>query len=225
MDFPRLLLVTWSQNYLPHGWPWWAAALMASLPVLVLFYLLGVRKRPAAEAAGAGALTAILVAILFAGMPTRLALSSFAFGVAYGLLPIGWVVFAAILLYQIAVDSGQFEIMKSSIGRLTSDRRLQALMIAFSFGAIIEGAAGFGTPVAISAALLVGLGFQPFRAAVLCLLANTAPVAWGSIGIPLVTLANVSRLPLQDLSAMNARILPLVSVIVPLWLVRVMVGW
>jgi lactate permease len=135
------------------------------------------------------------------------------------------VVFSAIFLYQISLDSGQFAIMKASVGNLTADRRLQALLIAFAFGAIIEGAAGFGTPVAISAALMVGLGFNPFYASVLCLIANTAPVAWGSIGTPLVMLANVSGLPINDLSAMNARILPIMSLIVPLWIVRTMVSW
>src|SRR5206468_5637782 len=153
--------------------------------------------------------SAILVAILFIGMPWKMALTSFLLGAANGLLPIGWIVFSAMFLYQIAVDTGKFEIMKASIAGLTADRRLQALLIAFSFGAIMEGAAGFGTPVAISAALLVGLGFRAFPAAVLCLIANTAPVAWGSIGTPLLMLERVTKLPLNDLSAMNARILPI----------------
>ncbi len=218
-------MTTWTQVYQPHGCSWWLAAIVAALPIAVLFYGLGVRKTSAPRAAAAGAATAILTATLFVGMPWSLALSSFAFGAAYGLLPIGWVVFAAVFLYQVAVDTGQFEVMKASIGRLTPDRRLQVLLIAFSFGAIIEGAAGFGTPVAISAALLVGLGFRPFSAAVLCLIANTAPVAWGSVGTPLITLAAVSGLPIADLSAMNARILPITSVIVPIWLVRSMVPW
>jgi len=218
-------MTTWTQDYQPHGSPWWLAALVAALPVAVLFYCLGVRKTSAPRAAAAGAATAILAATLFAGMPWSLALSSFVFGAAYGLLPIGWVVFAAVFLYQIAVDTGQFDAMKASIGRLTADRRLQVLLIAFSFGAIIEGAAGFGTPVAISAALLVGLGFRPFSAAVLCLIANTAPVAWGSVGTPLVALQAVTGLPIADLSAMNARILPITSVIVPIWLIRSMVPW
>jgi lactate permease len=215
----------WTQVYEPHGWPWWAAALVAALPVATLFYFLAVRKSSAPRAAFAGALTAVLVAILFTGMPAGMALSAFALGAAFGLFPICWVVFAALFLYQIAVDTGQFAVMKSSIARLTADRRLQVLLIAFAFGAVIEGAAGFGTPVAISAALLVGLGFRPFLAAVLCLIANTAPVAWGSVGTPLITLATVSGLPLNDLSAMNARILPITSVIVPIWLVRAMVPW
>ncbi|HLY10616.1 MAG TPA: L-lactate permease, partial [Planctomycetota bacterium] len=181
------------------------------------------QSAPRAAAIGAG--SALLVATLFVGMPWSLAILSFFLGAANGLLPIGWIVFSAMFLYQIAVDTGKFEIMKASIARLTADRRLQAVMIAFSFGAIMEGAAGFGTPVAISAALLVGLGFRPFPAAVLCLIANTAPVAWGSIGIPIRVLAQVSGLPLNDLSAMNGRILPFMSVLVPLWLVRTMVPW
>jgi len=217
--------LAWTQDYTPHGLPWWACAAMAALPVVVLFWALAVQRLPAPVAAAAGAVTAILVAVYFVGMPFPMAAAAFAYGAAVGLLPIGWIVFAAMFLYQIAVDTGQFEVMKASIGRLTADRRLQVLLIAFSFGAILEGAAGFGTPVAICAALLVGLGFRPFPAAVLCLIANTAPVAWGSIGTPLLMLAKVSDLPIADLSAMNARILPITSVVVPLWLVRTMVPW
>ncbi len=217
-------MTPWPQVYAPLG-HWFLSALAAMVPVLLLFYLLAVRRTSAPVAAAGGAIAAILVAIFVCGMPVPLATMAFLDGAAYGLFPIGWVVFAAIFLYQISLDSGQFAIMKSSIGTLTTDRRLQAIIIAFSFGAIIEGAAGFGTPVAISAALMVGLGFQPFYAAALCLIANTAPVAWGSIGTPLVMLANTSGLPLADLSAMNARILPLTSIIIPLWLVRAMVGW
>lgn len=215
----------WQQVYEPHGWPWWASAAVSALPVLVLFCALTTLRLSAPRAAFLGAGTAILVAILFVGMPPSMALAAFGNGVAFGLLPIGWVVFAAVFLYQIAVDTGQFEVMRLSIGRLSADRRLQVLLIAFSFGAVLEGAAGFGTPVAICAALLVGLGFRPFTAAVLCLIANTAPVAWGSVGTPLVALARVTGLPIEDLSAMNARILPITSLIVPLWLVRTMVPW
>ncbi|MFN3484848.1 MAG: L-lactate permease, partial [Planctomycetota bacterium] len=193
--------------------------------VAALLLALTAFRQSAPRAAAIGAAAAILVATLFVGMPWDLAAASFAFGAAYGLLPIGWIVFSAMLLYQIAVDTGKFEVMKASIAGLTADRRLQALLIAFSFGAILEGAAGFGTPVAISAALLVGLGFRPFQAAVLCLIANTAPVAWGSIGTPIRMLAAVTGLPIEDLSAMNGRILPFLSVLVPLWLVWTMVGW
>src|SRR5579862_3249379 len=215
----------WQQVYQPHGWHWLPSALMAGLPVLLLLLSLTAFHQSAPRAAAIGAASAILVATLFVGMPWGMALQAFFLGAANGLLPIGWIVFSAMFLYQIAVDTGKFEIMKASIARLTADRRLQAVMIAFSFGAIMEGAAGFGTPVAISAALLVGLGFRPFPAAVLCLIANTAPVAWGSIGIPIRVLAQVSGLPLNDLSAMNGRILPFMSVLVPLWLVRTMVPW
>src|SRR5881394_5057 len=215
----------WKQVYEPHGWHWLPSAIVAALPVILLLLSLTAFKQSAPRAAAIGAASAILVATLFVGMPWGMALRSFALGGANGIVPIGWIVFSAMLLYQIAVDTGKFEIMKASIARLTADRRLQALMIAFSFGAIMEGAAGFGTPVAISAALLVGLGFRPFPAAVLCLIANTAPVAWGSIGTPIRVLAQVSGLPLNDLSAMNGRILPIMSVIVPLWLVRAMVPW
>jgi lactate permease len=215
---------TWAQVYAPLG-HWLVSALVAVVPIVVLFYLLAFRRWSAPASAFAGAIAAIVIAVVVVGMPVPLALMSFVYGSAFGLLPIGYVVFAAIFLYQISLDSGQFSVMKASLGNLTSDRRLQALLIAFSFGAIIEGAAGFGTPVAISAALMVGLGFKPFYAAALCLIANTAPVAWGAVGTPLVTLASVSGLPLADLSAMNARILPITSLIVPFWLVRTMVGW
>src|SRR5262245_5391401 len=215
----------WNQVYEPHGWHWLASALVASIPVIALLLALTAFKQSAPRAAAIGAVAAILVATLFVGMPWGMAIQSFLLGAANGLLPIGWIVFSAMFLYQIAVDTGKFEIMKASIAGLTADRRLQALMIAFSFGAIMEGAAGFGTPVAISAALLVGLGFRPFPAAGLCPIANTAPVAWGSIGIPIRVLAQVSGLPINDLSAMNGRILPFMSVIVPFWLVRAMVGW
>ena len=214
----------WPQVYNPLG-HWFVSAMAAAIPVLVLFYLLAVKRTSAPAAAFGGAVAAILIAVFMCGMPVDLAMMSFVYGAAFGLLPIGYVVFAAILVYQISLDSGQFAIMKSSIGNLTADRRLQALLIAFAFGAIIEGAAGFGTPVAISAALMVGLGFQPFYAAALCLIANTAPVAWGAVGTPIVTLAAVTELPLADLSAMNARILPIISLIVPLWLIRTMVPW
>jgi len=216
---------SWSQVYQPHGWHWLPSALMAGIPVVLLLLALTAFHQSAPRAAAIGAFSALLVATLFVGMPWGMAVQSFFLGAANGLLPIGWIVFCAMFLYQIAVDTGKFEVMKASVAGLTADRRLQALMIAFSFGAILEGAAGFGTPVAISAALLVGLGFRPFPAAVLCLIANTAPVAWGGIGIPVRVLAQVSGLPLNDISAMNGRILPFMSVIVPLWLVRTMVPW
>src|ERR1700747_2276097 len=165
------------------------------------------------------------VAVLFFKMPVSLAAMSFGYGVAFGLLKIAWIVLAAVYLYDIAVDTGQFEIMKQSVAAITQDRRLQLLMVAFCFGAFIEGAAGFGAPVAIAGAFMIGLGFEPFHAAALNLIANTAPVAWGAIGTPVHTLAGGSALPESDLNAMIGRILPIMSVIVPFWLVRAMVSW
>ena len=147
------------------------------------------------------------------------------YGAAYGIFPIAWIVFASIMLYRLAVDTGKFEIIKDSVGGLTDDRRLQAMFIAFSFGAFIEGAAGFGAPVAVSGAMLAGLGFNPFYAAGICLLANTAPVAFGSIGIPVITLANVTGLPVLPLSAMVGPLCAMISVIIPGYLMVVMAGW
>src|SRR5436305_7563670 len=158
-------------------------------------------------------------------MPLTLAAMSFAYGVAFGLLKIAWIVLAAVYLYDISVETGQFEIMKESVAGITPDRRLQVLLVAFCFGALIEGAAGFGAPVAIAGAFMIGLGFRPFHAAALNLIANTAPVAWGAIGTPVHTLASVTGLPESDLNAMIGRILPFASVLVPFWLVRTMVGW
>src|SRR5215468_387964 len=146
-------------------------------------------------------------------------------GAAFGLLPIGWIVLAAIFLYSLTVETGQFEIVKHSVAALSDDRRIQALLIAFSFGAFVEGAAGFGTPVAISAALMMGAGFRPLYAAGLALLANTAPVAFGALGTPILTLAKVTELDTLRLSAMAGRQLPIFSLIVPVWLVWVMSGW
>jgi L-lactate transport len=176
-------------------------------------------------AAAAGLLTAILVAAITYQMPADRIVGAITYGAAFGLFPIGWVVFSAILLYNITVETGQFDIVKNSIGHLTSDRRIQALLIAFAFGAFIEGAAGFGTPVAVAAAMLAGLGFSPFYAAGICLLANTAPVAFGSIGIPLTTLAGVTGLPLARLSAGVGRICSPVSLFIPAYLILVMGGW
>jgi L-lactate permease len=173
----------------------------------------------------AGLATAAVVAVAVYGMPVSLAGSAVAYGAAQGLFPIGWVVFAAILLYNITVATGQFDVVRASVGNLTFDRRLQALLIAFAFGAFIEGAAGFGTPVAVAAAMLTGLGFKPFRAATICLLANTAPVAFGSIGTPLIMLSTVTGLPLLQLSRDVGRICAPVSLFIPAYLVLVMGGW
>jgi len=214
----------WTQIYDPFG-HWWLSTLVAGLPIIVLFSLLAGFKVKPHWCAIAGALTAMAVAILFFKMPLTLAAISFGYGVAFGLLKIAWIVLAAVYLYDISVETGQFEIMKESIAGITADCRLQVLLVAFCFGAFIEGAAGFGAPVAIAGAFMIGLGFRPFHAAALNLIANTAPVAWGAIGTPVHTLAAVTALPESDLNAMIGRILPFTAVIVPFWLVRTMVGW
>lgn len=214
----------WQHNYEPVGGSLGLSAVVAAIPIFVLFYMLGIRRTPAWQAAVAGLGSAFAVALVGYGMPAQLALISAAYGAAFGLFPIAWIVFTSILLYRLAVDTGKFEIIKDSVGGLTNDRRLQALFIAFSFGAFIEGAAGFGAPVAVSGAMLAGLGFSPFYAAGICLLANTAPVAFGSIGIPVTTLANVTGLPVLPLSAMVGRLCAIVSLIIPGYLVVVMSG-
>ncbi|HTG30885.1 MAG TPA: L-lactate permease [Methylomirabilota bacterium] len=216
--------MTWTQVYDPFG-HWWLSTLVAAIPILVLLTLLaGFRVRPHL-CAMAGAAAAIIIAIVAFGMPPRLAVISFLYGGAFGFLKIVWIVIAAVFLYDISVDTGQFEIMKQSIAAITPDRRLQVLLVAFAFGAFLEGAAGFGAPVAIAGAFMIGLGFRPFQAAVLNLIANTAPVAWGAIGTPVHTLAAVTTLPESDLSAMVGRILPWTALIVPFWLVRTFVSW
>ena len=215
----------WQHNYTPVGDSIALSALCAAFPVFVLLLLIGVLRKPAWIAALSGLAAAIAVAIVEFGMPFGHVLSSMGYGAAFGLFPIGWVVFTAILLYNVTVEMGKFEIVKKSVGNLTEDRRLQALLIAFAFGAFIEGAAGFGTPVAVAAAMMVGLGFSPFYAAAICLLANTAPVAFGSIGTPLTTLAGITSLPLDRLSAGVGRICAPVSLIVPAYLIMVMGGW
>jgi lactate permease len=214
----------WAQVYDPLG-HWWLSTLVAALPIIVLFSLLaGLRVKPH-WCAIAGAGTAVAVAIIFFRMPPMLAALSFGYGVAFGVLKIAWIVLAAVYLYDISVETGQFEIMKESVAGITADRRLQVLLVAFCFGAFIEGAAGFGAPVAIAGAFMIGLGFKPFHAAALNLIANTAPVAWGAIGTPVHTLAAVTALPESDLNAMIGRILPFTALIVPFWLVKTMVSW
>jgi lactate permease len=217
-------LPTWTQVYDPFG-HWWLSALVAALPIIVLFTLMaGLRVKPH-WAALSGAITAVLVAYFAFQMPFSLAGSSFLYGVATGLMNIIWIVVAAVYLYDISVSTGDFEIMKASVGGITSDRRLQLLLVAFCFGAFIEGCAGFGSPVAIAGAFMIGLGFKPFHSAALNLIANTAPVAWGAIGTPVHMLYQVTGLPEPDMNAMIGRILPITAIIVPFWLVRAMVSW
>ena len=214
----------WQHNYEPVGGSLALSTPIAAIPLVVLFLMLGVWRKPAWQSALAALVSGLAVALIVYGMPVQLALISTAYGAAFGVFPIAWIVFASIMLYRLAVDTGKFEIIKDSVGNLTDDRRLQAIFIAFSFGAFIEGAAGFGAPVAISGAMLAGLGFNPFFAAGICLLANTAPVAFGSIGIPVTTLANVTGLPVLALSAMVGRMCAMVSVIIPAYLIVVMAG-
>src|SRR5438552_3486437 len=215
--------MTWTQVYNPLG-NLILSALVAALPVVILLVLLAFLHVKAHIAAIAGLATSILVAILVYGMPTSLAVAAALDGAAFGLFPIGWIVLCAIFVYDITVSTGKFEIVKETIAGLANDRRIQALLIAFSFGAFIEGAAGFGTPVAISAAMLIGLGFKPLEAAGIALIGNTAPVAYGALGTPIIALARVTGLPLDQLSAMVGRQLPFFSVIVPFWLVWAMAG-
>ena len=201
------------------------SAVVAALPIVFLLWALVVRR---IKGYVAGLLTVSLtvaIAIVIYGMPPHLALLAALHGALYGLFPIGWVVLAAVILYQVTVRTGQFDVIKQSIAALTEDRRMQMLLIGFSFGAFLEGCAGFGAPVAISAGMLVGLGFDPKYAAGLCLVANTAPVAFGSIGIPLITASQVTGLDLHALSQMVGRQLPLLSLIVPFYLVALMAGW
>jgi lactate permease len=214
----------WSQVYAPLG-SIGASALVAAIPVVVLMALLALWHVRAHIAAGVALLAAGLISVLVYGMPATLAVAAAGYGAAFGLLPIGWLVVNAIFIYQLSVETGQFVVLQQQIAGISRDRRIQALMIAFAFGAFIEGAAGFGAPVAISGGLLIGLGFKPLEAAKLALIGNTAPVAFGSLGIPLVTMAPLTGLDLLQLSAMVGRQLPIFSLIVPFWLVAAQVGW
>jgi len=223
----------YQQSYNPLGNAF-LSTLVAAIPILVLLYFIALHRHrdsqgnvhlgiSAPYAAFFGVIAAFLVSCLVFNMPVTSAVSAFALGTLSGFLGIIWIVLAAMFLYAMSVASGKFEIVKESIVHISFDRRLQCVLIAFSFGAIIEGTSGFGTPVAIAGAVMVGLGFKPFQSAVLNLLANTAPVAWGAIGTPIVTLAAVSGLDQVTLSAMAGRQLPFVSVLVPFWLVAAFV--
>jgi lactate permease len=214
----------WTQNYNPTGLEW-LSTLIAAAPVVVLLGALGILNWSAPKAAAAGLVTALAVAIGAYGMPWPSALAAAGYGALFGMFPIGWIVLAAVFLYVLTVEAGEFDKVKASVAALSADQRIQALLIAFSFGAFIEGAAGFGTPVAISAALLIGTGFPPLYAAGLALIANTAPVAFGALGTPIITLAKVTGLPEAQLSAMAGRQLPLFSLIIPGWMVWAMAGW
>jgi lactate permease len=215
--------MTWIQSVDPLHQPV-LSALVAIVPVVVIFWALIIKKMKGYKASLLATIVAILIAIFIYRMPPKLALLSTAHGILYGLFPICWIVITVIYLFNITVKSGQFEIIKHSMASITSDRRLQALLIAFSFGAFLEGTAGFGTPVAITAAMLAGLGFNPFYAAGICLIANTAPVAFGAIGIPITVASQVSGIPEMPISQMVGRTLPVLSLILPFYLVILMSG-
>ena len=214
----------WQQNSIPLRGSLGLSALVAALPIFVVLFLLGVKRTPAWVAALVGLGVAAVVALFAYGMPFGTMVAAMSYGAAFGLFPIAWIVIWAIALYRLTLETGNFEILKDSIGGLTQDRRLQALLIAFAFGAFLEGAAGFGAPIAVAAAMLTGLGFPRFYAAALCLLANTAPVAFGSIGIPIITLAGVTGLPVRGLSSWVGRICAPVAMIIPAYLMLVMGG-
>jgi lactate permease len=229
--------MVWTQNYDPFNNAL-HSTLLAALPIVLLLGLLATGRVSAAASALVGLLAAMAAAIFVFTPPEaqasdgpgvlgwgRTVAAAAGYGAAFGLFPIGWIVLSAIFLYSLTVETGRFEIVKQSVLSLSADRRIQALLIAFSFGAFVEGAAGFGTPVAISAALLLGAGFRPIHAAGLSLLANTSPVAFGALGTPILTLGEVTRLDVVSLSAMTGRQLPFFSLLVPAWLVWVMAGW
>jgi lactate permease len=201
------------------------STLIAALPVVTLFWLLVPRRWLAPKAAAVAALVAVVLAVLVYRMPAGMAVLAFADGAAFGLLPVGWTIFNAMLLYNVTVETGHFNTVRRSVAGLSGDARIQAILIGFAFGAFLEGAAGGGTPVAICGAIMVGLGFDPFLAAVLCLIANTSPVAYGGLGTPLITLSGVTDLPTETLSIMAGHQLPLLSMIVPLYMVKCMCSW
>lgn len=214
----------WPQNYDPTG-HWWLSALIAALPVVVLLGTLALLHMKAHYSALLGLATSLICAIWIFGMPASIAGKTAVLGAAYGLLPIGWIILNVIFLYQLTCEAGLFKVLQESLTGITQDRRLQLLLIAFSFGAFFEGAAGFGTPVAVTAAVLIGLGFKPLEASGLSLIANTAPVAYGALGTPLIALQGVTGLDLLSLSAQAGRILPFFSVLVPFWLIWAFAGF
>jgi lactate permease len=218
------LSAPWAQGYDPIG-HWWLSTLIAALPVVVLLGSLALGHVKAHYAALAGLATALLVAVLGFHMPARLAGATAVYGAGYGLFPIGWIVLNVIFMYQLTVESGRFNVLQHSMTGITQDRRLQLLLIAFCFGAFFEGAAGFGTPVAVTAAILIGLGFRPLQASGLSLIANTAPVAFGALGTPIIALAKVTGFSEVTLGAMAGRILTPFCILVPFWLIVAFVGW
>ncbi|PYT17567.1 MAG: L-lactate permease [Acidobacteria bacterium] len=211
----------WLQNFDPLG-NRWLSTLAAAIPVCTLFFFLAVRRAPAWRAAVYAFLAAVAVALAVFRMPPVMVAGAVADGLVFGWFRIAWIVVAAVFVYDLSVESGQFAIVKQSIGDISEDRRLQVLLIAFAFGALLEGAGGGGAPVAVTGAMMIGLGFPPFQTALLCLIANSAPVAYGGLGNPVRTLVAVTGLPEPDFSAMIGRILPLTTLVLPFWLLRVL---
>ncbi|EFB1500108.1 glycolate permease GlcA [Escherichia albertii] len=217
-------MVTWTQMYMPMG-GLGLSALVALIPIIFFFVALAVLRLKGHVAGAITLILSILIAIFAFKMPIDMAFAAAGYGFIYGLWPIAWIIVAAVFLYKLTVASGQFDIIRSSVISITDDQRLQVLLIGFSFGALLEGAAGFGAPVAITGALLVGLGFKPLYAAGLCLIANTAPVAFGALGVPILVAGQVTGIDPFHIGAMAGRQLPLLSVLVPFWLVAMMDGW
>ena len=216
--------MVWTQVYDPLN-SIVLSTICAAIPVIVMLGGLAFLRLSAHVAAIAGLVSSLLVAVVIYGMPAPMAGMAAVNGGLFGLLPIGWIVLNIIFLYQLTKDKGYFQILQDSLANITNDRRLQLLLIAFAFGAFFEGAAGFGTPVAVTGALLIGLGFSPLAASGLSLIANTAPVAFGALGSPVIALAAVTGLDLLQLSSMIGRQLPLFSLIVPIWLIWAFAGW
>lgn len=214
----------WPQDYYIWGQGLTISALVAALPTILLLYLLGIKRKPAWLAGLWGLGTTLAVALFAYRMPLSLTASSAAYGAAFGLFPISWIVFWAIVLYNLTVATGKFTIIKDSVGSLTPDLRIQSIIIAFGFGAFMEGTSGFGTPVAVAGAMMVGLGFSPYYAAALCLLANTAPVAFGAIGVPIITLAGITGLPVDKLSGAVGVLCSPIAVILPAYMIVIMGG-
>jgi len=216
---------TWTQVYSPIADNLWLSTAVALIPIIFFFVALAVLRMKGYLAAIITVTLAVLVAVLAYKMPVSMALAATGYGFLYGLWPISWIIVAAVFLYKLTVKTGQFEVIRSSVLSITADQRLMVVLVGFSFGAFLEGAAGFGAPVAITAALLVGLGFNPLYAAGLCLIANTAPVAFGALGIPIKVAGDTTQIDPFLIGQMAGRQLPLLSLFVPFWLVFIMDGW
>lgn len=214
----------WAQGYDPLG-PWWLSSLLAALPIVVLLGAMAILRVKAHVAACSGLLTALAVAMMVFHMPVRLALTAATYGAGYGLFPICWIILPVIFLYDLTVKTGTFLTLQESLTTITDDSRLQLLLIAFGLGAFFEATSGFGTPVCVCGAILISLGFRPLHAAGLALLADTAPVAFGALGIPIVALHGVTGLDLMLLTKTTAVLLAIFCVIVPFWLVWIFAGF